>query len=138
MIGGFQAYDTHTHIGVARHSGSVVTADDMLRSMDRHGVDRAVLIPFPVVEDCRAAHDEIGRAVRQHPDRFTGAACQYPFVPEQEFRDEIRRCVEVLGLRAMKFQPQFQPLNPISPRARFLFETAAEHKLPLICHTGTG
>ena len=138
MIRGFQAYDTHTHIGVARHSGSRVSADDMLRSMDRYGVDRSVLIPFPVVEDHRAAHDEIGRAVREHPDRFTGSACLYPFIPEQEFRDEIRRCVEVLGLRAMKFQPQFQPLNPISPRASFLFETALEHRLPLICHTGAG
>jgi predicted TIM-barrel fold metal-dependent hydrolase len=38
----------------------------------------------------------------------------------------------------MKFQPQFQPLNPISPRASFLFDTAAEHRLPLICHTGAG
>jgi predicted TIM-barrel fold metal-dependent hydrolase len=138
VIGGFQAYDTHTHIGTARHSGSVVSADDMLRSMDRHGVDRSVLIPFPVVEDYRAAHDEIGQAVKDHPDRFTGAACLYPFLPEQEFRDEIRRCVEVWGLRAMKFQPQYQALNPISPRSAFLFETALEHELPLICHTGTG
>ena len=138
MIGGFRAYDTHTHIGAARHSGSVVSADDMLRSMDHHGVDRSVLIPFPVVEDCRAAHDEIGRAVKDHPDRFTGSACLYPFIPEQEFKDEIRRCVEVLGLRAMKFQPQYQGLNPISKRSAFLFETALEHELPLICHTGTG
>jgi predicted TIM-barrel fold metal-dependent hydrolase len=138
VIQGFKAYDTHTHIGVARHSGSRVTADEMLRSMDRHGVDRSVLIPFPVVEDYRAAHDEIGQAVKDHPDRFTGAACLYPFLPEQEFRDEIRRAVEVWGLRALKFQPQFQPLNPISPRSAFLFETALEHKLPMICHTGAG
>ncbi len=138
MIAGFRVYDTHTHIGAARHSGSVVSADHMLRSMDRHGVDRAVLIPFPVVEDHRAAHDEIAQAVKDHPDRFTGAACIYPFIPEQEFRDEIRRCVEKLGLRAMKLQPQYQALNPISPRSAFLFETALEHELPLICHTGTG
>ena len=81
MRDGFSIYDTHTHIGVARHSGRNLTAGQLLAAMDRTGVDRAVLIPFPVVEDYRASHDEIGRALRTHPDRFTGAACIYPFLP---------------------------------------------------------
>jgi predicted TIM-barrel fold metal-dependent hydrolase len=138
MRDGFLIYDTHAHIGSARHSGRTFTADRMLASMDRAGVDRAVLIPFPVVEDHRAAHDEIGRAVRAHPDRFTGAACIYPFIPLTEFRDEVRRCAEELGFRAIKLQPQYQALNPISPRSDFFFETAREHRLAVICHTGTG
>lgn len=29
-------------------------------------------------------------------------------------------------------------MNPISPRADFFFETALEHRLPVVCHTGTG
>jgi len=138
MRDGFSLYDTHTHIGTARHSGRAFSAEQMLAAMDRFGVDRSVLIPFPVVEDYRAAHDEIGRAVRAHPDRFTGAACIYPFLPEPEFRAEIRRCAEDLGFRALKLQPQFQALNPISPRSDFLFAAAAELGLPVICHTGAG
>jgi hypothetical protein len=138
MRDGFRIYDTHTHVGHARHSGRRFSAEDLLRSMDRFGVDRSVVIPFPVVEDVRAAHDEIGRAVRAHPDRLTGAACVYPFVPEADFRAEVRRCVETYGFRALKFQPQYQGLNPLSPGSDFLFETAREHGLPLICHTGNG
>ncbi|MBI1355972.1 MAG: amidohydrolase family protein [Acidobacteria bacterium] len=138
MRNGFPIYDTHTHIGRARHSGMRFTAEDMLRSMDGYGVERAVLIPYPVVEDHRAAHDEIGAAVAAHPDRFTGAICLNPFIPEQEFRDEAARCVEKLGLRALKLQPQYQPLNPVSPRSDFFFETAARHRLPIIAHTGSG
>jgi predicted TIM-barrel fold metal-dependent hydrolase len=106
--------------------------------MDSRGVDRAVLIPWPVVEDYRAVHDEIGDALRHHSDRFTGAACLYPFLPESEFRREIRRCVEEHGVRALKLQPQFQPLNPLSSRSDFLFETALEHDLTIIVHTGSG
>lgn len=135
---GIRLYDTHTHIGLARHSGKRRTADEMLRHMDLHGVDRSLLIPFPVVEDHRAEHDEIAAAVRAHPDRFTGSACIPPFIPEQKFRDEVRRCAEELGFRALKFQPQYQPLNPISSRSDFLFEAALAHKLPVICHTGAG
>ncbi len=106
--------------------------------MDRLGIDRSVLIPFPVVEDYRREHDTIGAAVQSHPDRFTGSACLDPFVPEGEYRDEVRRCRESFGFRALKFQPQYQALNPISPRSDFLFETALENDLALICHTGSG
>lgn len=138
MRDGFRIYDTHTHLGTARHSGREWTSDQMLHHMDRHGIDKSLLIPFPVVEDQCATHDLIAAAVREHPDRFAGAACLYPFMPEQEFRDEIRRTAEELGFRALKLQPQYQALNPLSPRSDFLFETALEHKLAVIVHTGAG
>jgi predicted TIM-barrel fold metal-dependent hydrolase len=110
----------------------------MLVQMDRLGVDRSLLIPFPVVDDYRRQHDQIAVAVKTFPKRLAGAACLNPFVPRDQFRDEVRRCVEELGFRAIKLQPQYQPLNPISARTDFLFETACEHNLPLIWHTGSG
>ncbi len=110
----------------------------MLRSMDAAGVDRTLLIPFPVVEDYRREHDLIADAMKCHPDRFAGAACLNPFVPESEFRDEVRRCRETHGFRALKFQPQYQGLNPLSQRSDFLFESALENGLVLVCHTGAG
>ena len=106
--------------------------------MDAAGVDRALLIPFPVVEDYRREHDLIASATRSHPDRFAGTVCLNPFVPESEFRNEVRRCREQHGFRAMKLQPQYQGLNPISERSDFLFDAALENGLVLVCHTGTG
>ncbi len=138
MRQGYRIFDTHTHLGRARHSGRVAAAADLLRAMDAAGVDRSLLIPFPVVDDCRREHDEIGAAIRAHPDRFAGAACMDPFVPEAEFRSEVRRCRERHGFRALKFQPQYQGLNPLSERSGFLFETALENELALVCHTGAG
>lgn len=131
-------YDGHTHIGLARHTGRRQTADQLLREMDRCGVDKSVVIPFPVVDDHTAAHEEIGAAVAAHPDRLVGAACLSPFVPEQVYRDEVRRCREVHGFRALKFQPQYQGLNTLSERSNFLFETALENQMALIAHTGSG
>ena len=138
MIGDFKVYDTHSHLGTAHHSGRVHKTGDLLRAMDRVGIDRSLLIPFPVVADHRAAHDEIAQAVRAHPDRFAGAACLYPFLPREQFKDELRRCAEELGFRALKYQPQYHGLNPVSPHSDFLFEGALRHKLPVICHTGSG
>ena len=138
MKDGFRLYDSHVHIGTARHSGRSLTAEALLARMDRAGVDRSLAIPFPVVGDHRAAHDEIGRAVKAYPARIAGAACIHPFVAEQEFRDEVRRSAEELGFRALKLQPQYQALNPISPRSGFFFECAARYRLAVVCHTGTG
>ncbi len=138
MRDGFRVYDAHAHLGLARHSEREATVDDTLRRMDAAGVDRTLLIPFPVVDDYRREHDAIAAALRSHPRRFSAAACLNPFIPQREFRDEVRRCREVHGFRALKFQPQYQGLNPLSPRSDFLFETALENDLVLVCHTGAG
>ncbi|HBY62076.1 MAG TPA: hypothetical protein DEH78_19830 [Solibacterales bacterium] len=138
MKNGFRLFDTHTHIGNARHSGRSVSAGQMLLNMDRHGVDRSLAIPFPVVADYRAEHDLIGQAVKAHPDRLTGAACLDPYLPRAEFQAEVRRCREQHGFRALKLQPQYHGLNPFSPSSDFFFEAALEHGMAVVCHTGSG
>lgn len=138
MRNGQSIFDTHTHVGVARHSGRRYTAAELLRDMDQAGIDRSLVIPWPVVADTRAAHDEIGQAVLAHPGRLQGAVCLYPYVEEAAFRDEVRRCVETYGFGVMKLQPQYQPLNTLWPTSHFFFETALEFGLTIVCHTGSG
>lgn len=138
MSGSPRIFDTHTHVGAARHSGRVCRAEDLLRSMDRHGIAKSMVIPFPSVDSQPAAHDEIGRAVLAYPDRLAGAVCLDPFLPADAFRQEIRRCVETYGFQAIKLQPQFQPLNVLHERSRGFFEAALEFRLPVIAHTGAG
>ena len=138
MKNGFRIFDGHAHMGNARHSGRQVSSDDLLCDMDANGVDCAMAIPYPVVDDNRHQHDLIGRAVLAHPDRLRGAACLYPYIPTSEFRDEVRRCREHYGFTALKLQPQYQGLNPFSAASDFLFEAALENKMAVICHTGTG
>jgi hypothetical protein len=133
-----RVFDAHVHIGRSLHSGRDYSVDDLLRDMDRHGVTRALVIPHPVVQDHRAAHDEVGRAVAAHPDRLAGAAYLPAFWPPAQLREELRRAVEELGLRALKIQPQYQPVNPLAQVHQPLFEAALEFRLPLVVHTGSG
>lgn len=104
--------------------------------MDAHGIDKSLLIPFPLVDDERAEHDLIDDAVRAYPDRFLGAACLNPW--SLRFQDELRRCSEELGFGALKLQPQYHGLNPISNRSDFYFEAALKYNLTLVVHTGAG
>lgn len=138
MIGSFRVFDSHTHLGRARHSGREMTAETMLRHMDQCGIDHQLLIPFPVMANEREEHDLIAAAVKSWPDRFTGALCPHPYQPDQQFRDEVRRGVEELGLRALKIQPQFSGLNPMGKRAEWVFGIANEYRLPVVFHTGSG
>ena len=138
MNQGFRIFDTHTHLGKARHCRRSASAEDLLQVMDAHGIDRALAIPYPVVEDHRCEHDLIGAAVRAHPDRFFGAACLDPFLPELIFRDEVRRCREEYGFKALKLQPQYHGLNPMLRSSEFFFETALENRMAVVCHTGSG
>jgi uncharacterized protein len=138
MKDGFRIFDTHTHIGHGLHHNRRYTAEQLLAAMDKNGVDRSVVIPFPVVADYRAAHDEIARALKAAPDRLVGTACIYPYIGKEKYRDEVKRCVEELGFRALKLQPQYQPLDPLLEIGDFLYEAALEFNLPIIIHTGTG
>jgi uncharacterized protein len=138
MLQGIPIFDAHTHLGTALHSGRVRPAEDVLRDMDREGVDRSLVIPFPVVEDFRQQHDEIGRAIARYPDRLCGAACLPPFQPGNIYAEEVRRCREQFGFVALKLQPQYQPLNPLSPRSDFAFQAALENGMVMVCHTGSG
>jgi len=101
---GFYLFDTHCHLGNAQHSGRSYSVDSLLRDMDSYGIDRSVVIPFPVVLDHRLQHDIIGDAIRMHPDRLTGAACLSPFRPLAEFRDEVHRCRDRYGFRVLKLR----------------------------------
>jgi predicted TIM-barrel fold metal-dependent hydrolase len=135
---GFYLFDTHCHLGNAQHSGRSYSVDSLLRDMDSYGIDRSVVIPFPVVLDHRLQHDIIGDAIRMHPDRLTGAACLSPFLPLAEFRDEVHRCRDRYGFRVLKLQPQYHGLNPLNQSSDFFFETALDNKMTVICHTGSG
>lgn len=138
MKDGFHIFDTHTHIGEARHSGRTYTSDALLRDMDAYGIDQSVIIPFPVVDDYRRQHDLIGYAVKIHPDRFVGSACLSPFLPTADFNEEVRRCREQYGFRVLKLQPQYHGLNPMNSASDFFFEVALANNLVVVCHTGSG
>lgn len=138
MRNGFRVFDTHTHVGSARHSGRVYSADELLRAMDAWGVEKSVAIPFPVVDDYRREHDQIGAAVKAHPDRIVGAVSIFPYIPQQDYRDEVKRCAEVYGFRGLKLQPQYHGMNPMLSSSDFLFEAALENGMAVIGHTGSG
>ena len=114
--------------------------DRLLREMDRLGIERAGLIAMAdLVPELFILHgpvtgavdnQDLGRLVREHPDRFWGwgflrlGCC----VPEDV--DRLRE----LGMAGLKFHV---PAKPYSHEEYFpIFEKASAHRLPCLFHTG--
>jgi predicted TIM-barrel fold metal-dependent hydrolase len=112
--------DSHVHILPARmreardelagadpwfdmcHQGarSIITADELLATMDATGIDRSVCFgwPFEDPEHCAEANDHLIRVQRDHGDRLTCFATVSPGRPGAV--EELRRCAGE-GLRGV-------------------------------------
>lgn len=116
------------------------TSDDVLRSLDDAGVDLGVLLA-PFLDDgyslddaasLRRANAHLGRLVRGHGDRMFGFAVVDPRDPAAP--DDLRRAIEVDGLRGVKMVPT--GWHPDDPRVQPVFEVASALSLPVLFHSG--
>ncbi|MFZ5522226.1 MAG: amidohydrolase family protein [Pseudomonadota bacterium] len=115
-------------------------ASDTLRAFDEAGIDMAVLLaPFlndgyslDDAESLRRANAYLGRMVKDHKDRLVGFAVVDPRSPQAA--DDLRRAVEVDGLRGCKMVPT--GWYPYEERVQPVFAAARELGIPLLFHSG--
>ena len=131
-----QIIDAHVHVGHGREKE--LSVDELLAQMDEYGVDRAVICPVEeeIVVENRAGNDRILAAVRAHPDRLVGFAVANPWFGQAAV-EELRRAVGE-GLRGLKLKSSVQGFRLSDEWIDPLIAVAAEYKLPVYCHTGTG
>lgn len=123
--------DMHNHIGPAN---PVIeqSVSDLLKRMDRAGVDKAVVFPFPQVIDSDC-NNYIAEAVKRHKDRLIGFCCVNPWY--KSAAEELIRCLDGLGLSGLKLHPlvhwyslsHHEILDPI-------FKICSDYKVPITAH----
>jgi len=133
-----EIFDAHVHIGESLTSGSRTTEESLLRAFDGTGVTGALILPYPLTADPRAAHDLVAEFCARQGPTFVGGGCLNPALPEDVFVAEMERCVHELGFRAVKFHPMCYSMSPLYERAHIVFETADRLGVPVIIHTGRG
>ena len=110
--------DAHVHIGKTVHHFErlEVTADDLLREMDTHGVDMAVLCPAgaDLAVNNRQGNNLVAAAVRAHPDRFLGLGTANPWYGEEALA-ELDYAIHTLGLSGFKFHSLVQGFHLNDP-----------------------
>ena len=109
--------DIHVHWGkwLAVHAPSA--EERMVEKKDRVGISKlcinGILHPDVVEGNVRVA-----AAVQRHPEKLIAFAALNPYHPTPMI-DELKRCVEVLGMKGLKLhqgvsEPRFTPF-PIDP-----------------------
>ncbi len=96
--------DADVHISPTPQGGNSVTIEELLRRMDRAGVDKALawLQPPYLRDETEAGNAYVHRAMREHPDRIIGFGWLDPHLGRERVEAEIRRCVEEYGFFGLK------------------------------------
>lgn len=130
-----------------RFRGSPMGDEAMrLALMDRLGIDRQLLSPYPMVyfydqperdaiAFCRTHNDEMAALVRRHPSRFAGAAT-LPMRAPGAARDELVRAVSELGLCAAYLGRRFGARGLDDPAYEPLWRECEHLKVPVFVHPG--
>jgi len=93
-------------------------------------------------EDLKQANDDVGAAIRKHPDRIVGFAASSPSFGTNWVRDELKRCFEELGCTGMKVHNAYErlPMRDQSGTREYrealeaTWEFADERACPVLCH----
>ncbi len=130
--------DADCHVSSAKHDALAMTADELLRQMDRAGVDRALIWLKPVYDrDIEPELAAIHEAARRHPDRFIPFGWCNPRLGDRRARDLILRSFEEYDFRGIKFNgAQDDYVIDDDEVAMPYVEMAASYGRPLAFHVG--
>lgn len=114
----------------------LVTADELIASMDMHGVDKSVTFGFPWKKAAyfQENNDAVLASVNKYPDRLIGLCCVDMYHPDAV--KEVERCLDagLSGVGELAFyQSGIEPealkmLDPVMALCR-------EKRVPVMIHT---
>jgi predicted TIM-barrel fold metal-dependent hydrolase len=142
MRDGFFVVDAHAHIfrSPTRIYRRPVhfTADDLIASMDRFGVDFSVVITRPTdkwsLAELREEHDRLAADVARYPSRLAAFCWAAPRLGKEGVA-EVERCFGELGFKGMKIHPAQEQCNMDDEEVYPFLEVAQRYQAPVTVHT---
>jgi predicted TIM-barrel fold metal-dependent hydrolase len=130
--------DCHVHLN-NYHEDTTDTLDacieNLNRSMRSNRVDFALVLTSYKVTPGRPSTARVIEALRPHPHLYVVAGLDYhTFEPSQ--LEALRGPVHDGKLRGLKLYPGYQPFYPADPKWESAYAFAAEHRIPVMIHTG--
>lgn len=129
--------DADCHIS-SRSVASEIGVDELLRRMDAAGIDRAICWPMvSYVREMASDNAAIYAGWKAHPDRIIPFCGVNPKLGLEEAKDELRRCIEVYGVRGVKLNGARDSYYIDDPEFSLpLIEIASEAGIALAFHCG--
>ncbi len=138
-IGETPEFDFAKSINRFKNATKRITNIDMdLEYLDAAGIDMAVLSTGAFTPNamkfCRVCNDGYSRVVRQYPKRYVGMIHVYPYDDPAGNRDEIKRCVDELGLNGLALASSYGETRIDAPVMDHIYEAALAHDMPVFVH----
>ena len=123
-------YDADTWIGhwpfrsLPRRS-----AGDLLKQMDKHGIDKALVgsLHGLFYKDAHEANRELFAEIRRRRDRLIGCAVLDPTY--HGWRDDLKQCRQEFGMPVLRLVPDYHAYKLTDPAAAEIVEAACDLKM---------
>jgi len=134
-------FDAHVHLGNSGpwqpYMNPTIHVETLIKLMDKHSVERAVVFPNPNVGDkYPEMNDYIAESVNKHPDRLVGFGRVDP--RRKDAIKELNRIKNHLHLTGLKLHPFVECFRPDHPFFDKFFNETSKLDLPILFHTGDG
>ena len=95
--------DADVHISPSSEGGSSIYVDELLRRMDRAGVDKALTwLQPPYRRELDASNKYVYESMNQYPDKILGFGWADPNLGVEKAKDTVKKCVYDYGLYGVK------------------------------------
>lgn len=131
--------DADVHISPTPEGGVSIGVDELLRRMDRAGVEKALTwLQPPYLRHIDDANRYVYEAARAHPDRILPFGWADPNLGIEKAKDTIRRCVEDYGFYGVKLNGAQNSFYIDDPTLSLpLVDAIAAAGKPIAFHIGT-
>ncbi|MBS7607240.1 MAG: amidohydrolase family protein [Candidatus Bathyarchaeia archaeon] len=132
--------DAHTHIGASYLTCYFTdrrwTAEDLIREMDRCGVDMACVSGGGLPHEIKMMNERVLEAVTRYPNRLIGFVRLNPKF--SDVLDDLDYYIRDRGFRGIKLHPNQDGYCLLKePVLNLIFERAAKYRVPVLIHSGT-
>ena len=111
------------------------TEEQLLRALQDAQIDRAVIQSEWSSGDYREENEVAARLVRRYPDRLLGF-CSVNAAEGLTAVNELKRCIEELGLQGLNVQPFASKLYANDKKFYPLYLKCLEYGIPVTIHSG--
>ena len=95
--------DADVHISPPKYGGGTITIEELMRRMDRAGVDRSVTwVQTPYIREVDEGNTYVYQAARQFPDRILGFGWADPNLGVEKAKDTVKKSIYEYGFYGMK------------------------------------
>lgn len=130
--------DVHTHLNnydEANPKPVEQTRDELIATMDRNGIDYALVLSSYKVNQHRPSVAQVLEVTEDYPNLGVVAGVSYLGYKERDLR-ELADYLRDGRVKGLKLYPGYEPFYPYDPRCRVLYDLALEFDVPVMIHTG--